>query len=135
MLYPDSFRALLRAWRESQTPPPPAPRNGKFVTSREQLVLLNSAIGEEQWGDLERAFAGKTQPKDGNKLWGGLLPFWYETSRRARKSPLGRRAGNIVLGFDVDAPLSDRVLVWSVHTLVHDYPNVRAWLDDEARRA
>jgi hypothetical protein len=135
VLYPDSFRALLRAWRSGSagvTPPPPA-RHGSFVTSREELVALNSAIGTEEWGDLERAVAKTTHAKDGTRFWGGLLPFWFATSGRKSRSSLGRRAGDIVVGFDVEAPMSDRVLVWSVHTVVHGYPDVLAWLDDDAR--
>jgi hypothetical protein len=94
---------------------------------------LNSAVGAEEWGDLERAVAKQARAKDGSKFWGGILPFRSATSPRETRATLGRRAGDIVLGFDVEAPMSDRVLVWSVHTIVHDYPNVLAWLSDEPR--
>jgi hypothetical protein len=135
VLYPDSFRALLRAWRDGRgrVPPPPSARDGRFVTTRETLVALNSAIGAEQWEDLERAIGKAVHAKDGTKFWGGLLPFWFATSKPARKSPLGRRAGDIVVGFDVEAPMSDKVLVWSVHTIVHGYPSVVVWLGDDPR--
>jgi hypothetical protein len=102
----------------------------RFVASREVLIALNAAVGAEEWGDLERAIAKTTHEKTGTKLWGGILPFWFETSPRKRTSPLARKTGDLVLGFDVEAPMSDTVLVWSVHTLVHSYPNVTAWLDD-----
>jgi len=134
VLYPDTFRALLRAWRggSARVPPLPSARSGRFVTAREVLIELNAAIGAEEWGDLERAVASKPSAKDGTRFWGGIVPFWFATSTRERKSSLGRRAGDIIVGFDVEAPMDDKVLVWSVHTVVHAYPDVLAWLGDNA---
>jgi hypothetical protein len=53
VLYPDTFRALLRAWRggSARVPPLPSARSGRFVTAREVLIELNAAIGAEEWGD------------------------------------------------------------------------------------
>jgi|688.fasta_scaffold94752_2 hypothetical protein len=94
-----------------------------FICDLERLRNVNRQVGEEEWGAYEQALAGTRHPKDSDRLWGGILPFATDSDAD-------------VFGFDVERPESERVLVWSVHTIVHEYPSlasffeaVRSWAD------
>jgi hypothetical protein len=103
-------------------------RRGVFIIDLVTLEECNRQVGSEEWGDYERIIAGKEHPKRGDRLWGGLLPFYFEPPKvkRRRKQKLARH----IYGFDADAPGSERVLVWSVHCIVGAYPTLQAWLDE-----
>ena len=92
------------------------PTSGQFITDIETLKAINMRIGEEQWGDYEFAIAGKRHPKDGSQFWGELLPFYFDESE--------------IYGFPIDGSGSDIVHVWRVHTIVHSYPSLSAFLTD-----
>ena len=89
---------------------------GSFITDMDALKTINARIGEEQWGDYEQAIASKKHPKDGNKLWGEILPFAFNDDS--------------VFGFNYAHSESDKVHVWSVHTVVHIYPSFVAFITD-----
>jgi ribosomal protein L44E len=52
--------------------------HGKFITELDELQKINSQIGAEQWSDYEKAITGNIKPKSGNKLWGDILPIFYD---------------------------------------------------------
>jgi len=85
----------------------------EFICDLDRLRTVNVKVGEEQWGDYEVAIAGRRHPKDGGRLWGGMLPF--------------ATGGEDVFGFDCERPQSDRVLVWAAHTIVHEYPSLASF--------
>ena len=93
------------------------PTKGQFITDIETLKTINRKIGEDQWGDFELAIAGKRHPKDGNKFWGELLPFYFHES--------------LIYGFPIDGKDSGSIHVWSVHTIVHSYPSLSAFMEAE----
>jgi hypothetical protein len=68
-------------------------------------------------GDYEQAIAGRRTPKDGQRLYLDFLPFYVKRED--------------VLGFSTLDSASDKVIVWAVHTFVHDYPSFDAWLSQE----
>jgi hypothetical protein len=117
----------------------PGLRRGAFILDSPTLQRINTQIGEEEWGDYERIIARQQHPKSGLRFWGGLVPFYYDQPKnsRRRKAPLAES----VYGFSSDEPASaspgdrdrdrDRVLVWSVHTIVHGYPSLDAWLAEK----
>lgn len=86
-----------------------------FITDIETFWAVNTRVGEQQWGDYERAIAGKEHPKDKNKLWGQILPFFFDD--------------HDVFGFSDDGSTADQVHVWSVHTIVHSYPSLSAFTE------
>lgn len=104
--YPSEFRLLCRTGGGTMSASL-LTAGVKFICDLDSLRAVNSEIGEGEWGDLETALSVSRHPRDGNRLWGGILPF------AAR--------GDCVFGFDAGQPGSDRVLVWSVHTVVHAY--------------
>lgn len=112
--YPDSFRALCRQFGGSLIRYD-VPGTGDFIGDVETLKQVNSRVGGEQWGDYEQAIAGTRHPKDGMQFWGELLPIFV-----MHDGP--------ILGFAVPPDGSDRVYLWSVHTIVGDYPSLEAWL-------
>jgi hypothetical protein len=85
-----------------------------FITDIEMFWAVNTRVGEQQWGDYERAIAGKGHRKDKNKLWGQILPFFFDA--------------DCVFGFSGDGSTDDQVHVWSVHTIVHSYPSLSAFM-------
>ena len=85
-----------------------------FISDIETFWSVNVRVGEQQWGDYERAIIGKTHPKDKNRLWGEILPFFFND--------------HDVFGFSPDGS-SDRVYVWSVHTIVGSYPSLSAFTE------
>lgn len=87
----------------------------RFITDIETFWAVNTRVGEQQWGDYERAIAGKEHPKDKNRLWGGILPFFFDDVD--------------VFGFSDDGSTEDQVHVWSVHTIVHTYPSLSAFAE------
>lgn len=87
----------------------------ELICDLKRLQAVNVKVGEEQWGDYEQAIAGRRQAKDGDRLWGGILPF-------ATKADL-------VFGFDAEQPQSEQVLVWSVHTIVGEYPTLASFCE------
>lgn len=86
-----------------------------FITDIETFWAVNTRVGEQQWGDYERAIAGKEHPKDKNKLRGQILPFFFDD--------------DCVFGFSEDGSTDDQVQVWSVHTVVHSYPSLSAFTE------
>ena len=107
----------------------PGLRRGAFLVDLPTFEAISSQIGAEEWGDYERILGGKEQPKSGLRLWGGLVPFYYDepTNKRRRSAPLA----SSVYGFPSDKQKSAQVLVWSVHTIVHSYPSFEAWLEEQ----
>ena len=128
VIYPDSFRECCRRLAgQNLASLYSTVKCGRFVTNMDTLCLINKALGEEEWGDYEQAIAGRRHDKDGTKLWGGLIPVFYETSND-RELPLGRRSGDSIYGFDKDDPLKQQLLVWSVHCIVGEEPDIWALL-------
>jgi hypothetical protein len=107
----------------------PRLRRGAFLVDFPTFEAINSQIGAEEWGDYERIIGGKEHPKSGLRLWGGLVPFYYEKPKNKRRRNAALAAS--VYGFPRDKPKSAEVLVWSVHTIVHGYPSFDAWLDEQ----
>jgi hypothetical protein len=50
----------------------------EFIRDFDTFREINTRIGEGEWGDYERAVAGLRHPKNGNKLWGKVLPFAFK---------------------------------------------------------
>jgi hypothetical protein len=94
---------------------------GTFILDFEELEKTNVLIGEGSWGDYEQAIAKKRTPKDGGRLYLDFLPFYVEKKR--------------VYGFLKTDPDGDKVVVWAVHTFVHDYPTFDDWLSREGSAA
>lgn len=86
-----------------------------FITDIETFRAVNNRVGEQQWGDYERAIAKQEHPKDKNKLWGNLLPFFFDD--------------HCIFGFSDDGSTNDQVHVWSIHTIVHSYPSLLAFIE------
>lgn len=93
----------------------PALSGGRFITDLEMLKTLNVKIGKEQWGDYEQAIVATQHPKDSNRLWGGLLPFYFDAED--------------IYGFSAENDGDEQVYVWSVHTVVHAYPSWAAFVE------
>lgn len=89
---------------------------GRFVCDLETMLAVNQCIGTGQWSDFERAGAVKVRPKDGRKLWGGILPIFFE--------------GTDIYGYYYPKPDDHRIYVWSVHCIVHTYPDLAGWLTE-----
>ncbi|MBI4680996.1 MAG: hypothetical protein HY753_07285 [Nitrospirae bacterium] len=94
----------------------PVPPESHFICDIDTLKSINTRIGKGEWGDYEQAIIGKTHPKDGNRLWGEILPFFYDES--------------CVFGFDYRKQSGDEVYVWSVHRIVHVYLSFSTWLNN-----
>ena len=84
-----------------------------FITDLDTFRAVNTGVGEGQWGDLERAIVGKEHPKDGHRLWGAIVPFFFD--------------GTDVYAFSEDGSEGEKVLVWAVHCIVHAYPSLLAF--------
>jgi hypothetical protein len=129
VVFPEAFQSFCRRHEaESAIARYPGLRRGSFITDMETLQAINRQIGSEEWGDYERIIAGREHPKSGERLWGGLLPFFFESKRR-RKQRRGSKLAVLIYGFPTDDPGSSKVLVWSVHCVVNAYPTFDAWLD------
>lgn len=119
--YPQEFTEFCRNGGTPETPLAAWRAAGvTFVCDLESLRMTNVQVGEGQWGDYEQAIAGRLHPKDGNRLWGGILPFAIRDT--------------VIFGFDSERTQGGRVLAWSVHTIVYEYPtfgsfcaDVRSW--------
>lgn len=107
----------------------PRLRRGAFLVDFPTFEAINSQLGAEEWGDYERILTSKQHPKSGLRLWGGLVPFYYDEPRNKRRR--NAALAESVYGFPSDEPKSAEVLVWSVHTIVHGYPSFEAWLDEQ----
>ena len=127
--FPPAFHSFCRRAVEAEKYP--GLRRGKFVTDVATIEAINRQIGEEQWGDYERIIAGKEHPKSGRRLWGGLLPFYFESPKTKRRNA---KLARVIYGFAADEPGSERVLVWSVHCIVHDFPTFDTWLGEYEKR-
>jgi len=90
--------------------------NGHFICDIETLKKINIRVGEEQWHDYERAIAGKTHFKNGLKLWGDILPIYYNEID--------------IFGYLYNEPDNYSIQVWSVHCIVHSYNDLDTWLKD-----
>ena len=86
-----------------------------FITDIEAFWSVNVRVGEQQWRDYEIAIAGKVHPKDKNILWGGILPFFFDS--------------RVVFGFSSAEGDDDRVFVWSVHPIVYGYHSLSKFAD------
>jgi hypothetical protein len=89
--------------------------NGSFINDLGTLKMINSRIGNEQWKDYELAIAGKSYPKEGTKLWGEILPFYYDKDK-------------VIYGFNYKNSTDDKIYAWSVHCVVHVYSDFNSWL-------
>jgi hypothetical protein len=106
-------------------------RRGAFIADHAALEACNRQIGSEEWGDYERIIAGKEHPKRGDRLWGGLLPFYFESPKvKRRRNP---KIARHIYGFDASEPGSEKVFVWSVHCIVGGYPTLEAWLAENEK--
>mgnify|MGYP001225743869 CR=1 FL=1 len=118
--YPAPFRQFCERFaRENILDAYPDITRGQFITDLETLKAVNSRIGFEQWSDLERAVAGKVHPKDGMRLWGEILPVNFDA--------------DFVYGYYYSEPENSSVYVWSVHCIVHAYPDLENWLEAVGR--
>ena len=90
-----------------------------FISDIETFWSANIKVGEGQWGDWERAIVGKERPKDKNRLWGEILPFFFDEK--------------CIFGFSTDANFGDQVYVWSIHTIVYVYPSLSAFAEAHFR--
>lgn len=98
--------------------------SGAFIADLEAFRAVVVHVGHGQWRDLERAAGITGAPKSADVLWGGLLPFFVD--------------GDCVYGFAVEDAAGGRVadgrvVVWSEHTLVHEYASFAAF--EAAQRA
>jgi hypothetical protein len=116
VVWPEPFRAFCRIHAGSGPSGKYPALRGTFLCDLEGLERTNALIGEGSWSDYEKAIAGRRSPKDGHTIYMGLLPFYAEK--------------DCVFGFLTTNPGSDKVVVWSVHTFIHDYPTFDAWLAD-----
>jgi len=121
VVWPESFRTFCRIHASSRVDEKYPALKGKFICDMKELEKTNVLIGEGSWGDYEKAITGKRQPKDGSRLYLDFLPFFV------RKRD--------VYGFEVQEGTTDKVVVWAVHTFVHDYPSFDDWLSQEASHA
>lgn len=118
--YPRSFWDFCATYaRQNIQETYPAIARGSFITDCETLKTVNARIGFQQWSDLERAIAGKIHPKDGMRLWGELLPIYVDA--------------DCIYGFYHPEPHNSGVYVWSVHCIVHGYPDLDRWLEAVGR--
>ena len=115
--WPESFRTFCRVHAGSGLSDRYPGLKGTFICDFDALEKTNVLIGEGSWGDYEQAIAGKRHPKDGRQIYMDMLPF-----------NLGK---DCVFGFPTTDPGTDKVVVWSVHTLVHEYPTFDDWLTQE----
>jgi len=117
VVWPASFRWFCRTHAGSDLRAAYPSLHGAFLCDLAGLERVNVQVGEGSWGDYERAITGKERPKDGRQLYLELLPFYVE--------------GDDVLGFltrSAGDARKDRVVVWAVHTFVHEYPTFDDWL-------
>lgn len=110
--YPESFKTFCHEYASKDIVLTyPKITEGQFIHNVETLKTVNTRIGHEQWADYENAIAGNVHPKRGDRLWGDLLPIYVH--------------GNCIYGFYVQEPTDENVYVWSVHSVVHAYPNLK----------
>ena len=121
VVWPESFRTFCRIHANCGLNDKYRSLKGAFILDFEGLEKTNVLIGEGSWGDYEQAIAKKRTPKDGRTLYLDLLPFYVEKK--------------VVYGFLTTEPGGDKVVVWAVHTFVHDYPTFDDWLSREGSAA
>jgi hypothetical protein len=118
--YPRPFREFCERYaRQNILEAYPAITLGKFITGLESLKTVNARIGFEQRSGLERAIAGEIYPKDGMKLLGEILPIYFDADD--------------IYGYYCPEPENYKVYVWSVHCIVHAFPDLESWLAGFAR--
>ena len=117
VVWPESFRMFCRTNASARLDEKYPLLKGKFICEHEELEKTNVLIGEGSWGDYEQAIAGKRHAKDGSRLYLDFLPFYV----RERD----------VYGFEIQEGATDKVVMWAVHTFVHDYPTFDDWLSQE----
>jgi len=141
--YPEQYREFCALLKDSGLQSTVyGSSNVDFISDLETFWSVNVRVGEQQWGDYERAIAGKEHPKDKNRLWGGILPFFdndddgdvfgFSADGSSVRVCTYDDNGN-ALGFSFDGDSGDRVYVWSVHTIVHVYPSLSAFVEDYLR--
>jgi hypothetical protein len=129
---PQVFLDFCHQYSETDVAVPfPRLRRGAFLVDFSTFEAINRQIGGEEWNDYERILTGKTRPKSGLRLWGGLVPFYYDEPKNKRRR--GAALAETIYGFPSDKPGSAEVRVWSVHTIVHVYASFDAWLDEQRR--
>ena len=116
VVWPESFRKFCRTNASARLNEKYPRLKGKFICDMKELEKTNVLIGEGSWGDYEKAITGKRHPKDGSRLYLDFLPFYV----RERD----------VYGFDQERA-TEKVVMWAVHTFVHDYPTFEHWLSEE----
>ena len=121
VVWPESFRTFCSARAGSDLRAAYPFLRGTFICDLETLEKTNVLVGKGSWGDYERAITGAERPKDGRRLYLELLPFYVEKGD--------------VLGFLTSNPGRDKVVVWAVHTFVHEYPTFDDWLVREGGAA
>jgi hypothetical protein len=117
VVWPRSFRTFCRINSSSDLNDKYPLLRGDFICDFDRLEKTNVLIGEGSWGDYEQAIAGRRRPKDGRRIYLDFLPFYVQ-----RKD---------VFGFLTHDSGGDKVVVWAVHTFVHDYPTFDDWLSRE----
>lgn len=114
--YPKTYKVFCSKYRnENILDKYPNLIKGNFITDVSTMRSINEKIGQEQWSDYETAIAGKIHKKDGNKLWGELLPIYYN---------------DLVYGFNCLDDNDEAVYVWSTHCVVHSYRDIDEWIVD-----
>lgn len=112
VVWPRSFRAFCLRHAGASLSERYRSLRGRFIVDRDDLEKTNQLVGEGSWGDYEKAIAGRRRPKDGGRLYLDLLPFYVDKK-------------------DVWGFLGEKAALWSVHTLVHEYPTFDDWLREE----
>lgn len=115
--WPESFRTFCRVHAGSSLSERYPGLKGRFIVDLDELEHTNRFIGEGSWGDYEQALGRERRPKDGRALYLGVLPFYVH-----RKD---------VAGFLISDSGNQKVALWAVHTIVHDYPTFDDWLSQE----
>jgi len=119
--WPEPFRTFCRANADADLRAICPSLKGHFLVDLAEFEGTNQLVADGSWGDYERAITGRRRPWDGRTLALDVLPFYV--------------VGKDVLGFAADQPNSDKVVLWSVHTIVHDWPSFAAWLSEEGGSA
>jgi hypothetical protein len=118
--YPEPYRAFCAQLADADVPGTGCDATGaRLIADIDTFAAVNRRVGEEQWGDYERALAGQPQPKDQRRLWGDMLPFCVDE--------------HCVYGFSADGRTADQVHVWSVHTIVHSYASLADFAEAHLR--
>jgi hypothetical protein len=100
-----------------------------LVPALAMVVLSTSgnAKAVPKHGETPASFAAAGAPSEEDapsETPPGLLPFYFESPKKRR----AKKLASDIYGFSAGEPGSEKVLVWSVHTIVHAYPTFETWL-------